>query len=95
MPSHPYRRLHVNPALREAVAKDGRAGWRLASLAGLHHATFSWLINTVSVPDRAKNVERLQRIANIVGFPVAEIFTSEPHPRETFDTMPLPPAEAR
>ena len=94
MPSCPYRRLHVNPALRDAVAADGRPGWLLAVLAGLHHSKFSALINAVSVPDRPKNVQRLERISDTVGFQRGAIFIAEPRPTFEFDTMPSPP-EAR
>lgn len=95
MPSHPYRRLHVNPALREAISADGRPGSLLAFLSGLPHSRFSSLINAASVPDRPKNVLRLERIANTISFPVAQVFVTEPRTVVTFGTMPSPPVEAR
>jgi hypothetical protein len=82
-----FPRLHLNPALREAIAADGRSGWLLALLSGLHHAKFSALINSVSVPATTKNVERLARIANSIGFPVASLFIDEQSTVED-DTQP-------
>lgn len=95
MPCHPYRRLHVNPALRDAVSLDGRPGWLLAVLSGLHHSKFSALIHAISVPDRPRNVERLHRIANTVGFPSTAIFIGGSPAEDTFHIIPSPPVEAR
>lgn len=87
MPRRPYRRLHVSPALRKAIADDARPAWRIAFLAGIPHSKFSALINSVGVPDTPKNVQRLQRIANAIAFPVTNVFVSEAA-ADQFDQLP-------
>jgi len=68
-------RRHVNPALRATVRACGKPGFVLAIRSGFaHHSKFSFLINAESVPASAINIERLERIADIVGFPKSRLF---------------------
>lgn len=73
-PPLPRRRLN-QPNFYDAVRGCGHAGWQLATAAGLTHETvFSTLVCATSVPDTPTNIERLQRIADIVGFDRGQLF---------------------
>jgi len=72
-PPRPRRR--VNPALYAAVRASGRPGWMLATLAGLTHQTvLSALVCAKSVPDTPTNIDRLCRIADVIGFDRRALF---------------------
>lgn len=65
----PLARRRLNPKLYDAVRTDRRPGWLLAIAAGLTHQTvLSSLVCAESVPDTPTNIERLRRIADVVGF---------------------------
>jgi plasmid maintenance system antidote protein VapI len=49
-------------------------GHRLALVLGIHHSKLSALINANAVPATDVNIERLERIANAVGFPKTQLF---------------------
>ena len=58
----------------------GKKGWVLAHLAGFANST--QLSNTINTPGRALAVtaltrQRLERLADAVGYPAAEIFEQE------------------
>ncbi len=68
-------RLRPNRQLLRAVRASGLPGWQLALVAGIpHHSTFSALINSKTVPDSRLTRERLERIADAVGFDRALLF---------------------
>ena len=74
----PLPRRSINPALYDAVRASGRPGWLLATAAGLTHQTvLSALICAESVPDTPKNIERLHRIADVVGFDKSQLFLDD------------------
>lgn len=70
----PHLRRRVNPKLYDAVRASGRPGWVLATLAGTHATALSALICAESVIDTPVNIERLQRIADVVGFDRGQLF---------------------
>jgi len=73
----PPRRLRrrLNPKLYDAVRSYGVPGWQVAHMAGLNHQTIlSSLIRSNEVPNTAINIERLERIAAVVGFPREDLF---------------------
>lgn len=78
MAGFPAPRRRINPALRDTVRASGQPGWRIALIVGIqHHAKFSALINADSVPATPANIERLERIADVVGFDRATLFLDE------------------
>jgi hypothetical protein len=71
----PLARRRINPKLYDAVRASGTPGWKLAILAGLTHQTvLSSLVCAESIPDTVTNIERLQRIADVVGFDRGQLF---------------------
>jgi hypothetical protein len=75
MAAHRTARRRVNPALLAAVLASGIPGWKIAAAVGLvHHSRFSDLINNPSIPATPVNLDRMRRIAEIVGFPPAQLF---------------------
>jgi hypothetical protein len=75
MASFPLPRRRVNPALRETVRATRRPVWRLAYDAGFVHVSkFSALLNADDVPDSPANVQKLERIADVIGFPRERLF---------------------
>lgn len=83
-------RLPVNPALRAAVHASGRPGWLVAAAAGIVHTSrLSALINATEVAETDRNVERLLRIAEVVGFPADKVFERGSH------HIPAPPVGER
>lgn len=71
-------RRRINPELRTAVRASGKPVWILAVLCRFKHATkFSALINARSVPETAVNCERLNRIADEIGFDRERIFLND------------------
>jgi hypothetical protein len=71
----PERRRRVNPALRATVRSSGRRIWQIAALAGLlHPSKASSLIQARSIPATQLNIQRLERIADSVGFDRDRIF---------------------
>lgn len=71
----PLPRRKVNPALFRAYRASGRPAWLLAALAGMTHgAAFSHLINKDSVTDTPLNIERLHRVADVLGFDREQLF---------------------
>ena len=74
----PLPRRRVNPALYAAVRASGRPGYLIALEAGLtHQPVLSALVCAESVPDTPTNIERLQRIADVVRFPREDLFLDE------------------
>ena len=72
-PPHPRRRL--NPRLYEAVRASGHPGWKLALLSGLTHQTvLSQLVCAETVVASPLIVERLRRVASVVGFDPGQLF---------------------
>ena len=70
----PRRRLN-QPAFYDSVRYCGHPGWLVALTAGLTHGTvLSALVTADSVPDTPQNIDRLERIADAVGFDRALIF---------------------
>jgi len=71
----PFPRRRLNPKLYAAVRASSRPAYQLAVLAGLTHGTvLSALIRAEDVPDTPLTRERLQRIADLVGFDKAQLF---------------------
>ena len=71
----PAPRRRVNPNLYNVVRACGTPGWLLAYKVGITHSSqFSILINADSVPATTFNIERLERIADAVGFDRALLF---------------------
>lgn len=72
----PLPRLHLNqPAFYNAVRATGRELWLLALAADiLQPFTLSTLVNAEAVPDTRYNRERLERIADVVGFDKTQLF---------------------
>lgn len=71
----PLPRRRLNPALYAAVRGSGTPGWQLAIEAGLTHQTvLSQLVCAESVPDTPTNIERLNAIADAIGFDRALLF---------------------
>lgn len=77
----PYPRAaerYINPRFRTFYQRSHRASWELAATAGFpHQSTFSTLIRSEVVPATALNVERLQRVADALGFPRDQIFLTD------------------
>jgi hypothetical protein len=70
----PRRRIN-QPAFREAVRSFGQPGRRIAYEAGLNYRSeLSKLICATSVPDTPLQIERLERVAMIVGFDRDQLF---------------------
>jgi len=68
-------RYRVNPALRATVYQSGQAIFELFRLTGFNHPPqFSSLINAEFIPATRLNIERLYRIADVVGFDRAQLF---------------------
>jgi hypothetical protein len=75
--THPLRTL--SKALQEAYRSSPLASSRIALCAGFpHHATFSYVINADVVRATPLTIERLQRVADVLGFPRDAIFLPEP-----------------
>lgn len=73
-PPLPRRRIN-QPAFYNAVRYCGRPGWLVGVEAGLTHQTIlSQLITADSVPDTPLQIQRLQRIADVVGFDRSRLF---------------------
>lgn len=71
----PLPRRRINPKLYDRVRACGHPGWLLAMMAGITHQTvLSALVCAESVPDTPTNIERLHRIADVVGFDRAALF---------------------
>lgn len=64
-----YPRHELNPAFRSAVHGDARGVTRLAPMVGwpAYHR-LSTILNARRVPATPKNVERLRKLAELVGF---------------------------
>jgi hypothetical protein len=70
----PRRRIN-QPAFYDAVRGCGIPSFQIAINAGIAHQTaFSKLILAESVPDTELQVNRLERIAEIVGFDRDQLF---------------------
>jgi hypothetical protein len=76
MAGFPLRRLRLNqPAFRETVRSVDTPGFQIALAAGItHFSKFSALINADEVPASPINIERLERICEVIGFPKARLF---------------------
>jgi len=78
-PAYPRRKL--NPELRARVRDEmlnGKRAWLLSQLAGFPQSCdFSSILHAPRVPATPLIVERLQRLADILGFPVDAIFLPE------------------
>jgi hypothetical protein len=73
-PPLPRRRIN-QPAFYNAVRYCGRPGWLVGVEAGLTHQTvLSNLIRADTVPDSPLQIQRLQRIAEVVGFDREQLF---------------------
>lgn len=71
----PLPRRHTNPALRETALALRRPLWSIALDAGfLHVSQFSTLLNATAVADTPGNIQRLERIAAVIGFPRERLF---------------------
>lgn len=71
----PLPRRRLNPLFYSAVRASGHPGWKIALLAGLTHQTVLTRLTTAeSVIASPLTVERLERIADVVGFDKALIF---------------------
>jgi hypothetical protein len=69
----PRRRIN-QPAFYEAVRGCGRPGYQVAYDVGLIPVELSKLICAESVPDTPLQVERLERIADFIGFDRDRLF---------------------
>jgi len=68
----------LNPALRRRVEQSGKPKLLLASLAGFSQYTqFFESIRSERVPTTPLMIQRLERVADMVGFPQSEIFLDE------------------
>jgi hypothetical protein len=71
-------RLRLNPLLLRRVEHSGRPKSCLQRLAGFpHYATFFEVLRAEKVAATPLNVQRLERVADAVGFPRDEIFLDE------------------
>jgi hypothetical protein len=71
----PLPRVAINPAFYHAVRTSGFPIYRITTIVGATHpALISRLIGSDSVPASDINIERLERIAEIVGYDKAQIF---------------------
>jgi hypothetical protein len=72
----PERYLH--PRVREVYLRDARASLELSFVAGFpHHSHFSAVINSVKVKDTPLLRQRLERLADALGYPRDEIYLAE------------------
>jgi hypothetical protein len=75
MAAFPLPRRSVNPALRQIIRASNRLSWQIALAAGIrHYPKFSELINAETVPATQINIDRLNRIADAVGFDRSLLF---------------------
>ena len=79
----PYPRTiqrRLNPKFKERYRNERvQASWMLAMRAGFpHQSGFSALIRADVVPTTPLIVERLGRVADLLGFPKDQIFVDEP-----------------
>jgi len=73
-PARPRRYLN-QPTFYDTFRASGRPSWLLAVQLGLTHPTvLSGLVCADSVPDTPINIERLERIADAIGFDRSQLF---------------------
>ena len=71
-------RRSLNPLLRRSVERSGRPKSTLAFVAGFPHYThFYELLREATVVATPLTIERLNPVADAVGFPRDEIFLDE------------------
>ena len=71
----PLPRRRINPALRRTIYDSRHPMFQLAAEVGfVHQSQFSAFINSALIPNSAKNIARLYRIADAVGFDRAQLF---------------------
>ena len=78
MAGFPFPRLKIDRRVRVAVRDSGVPGHRLACILGFHHSKMSALVNARSVPATPSNIECLQQIADVIGYPRDRIFVHPP-----------------
>ena len=81
-PAFPRRKL--NPELRARARQrmlDGLPSWRMAMLIGYSQSSdFSSVLHTPLVRATPLQVARLERLADLLDFPRAELFVDEAQP---------------
>jgi len=77
-------RRPINPLLLRRVQRSGKSKGTLALVAGWpHYVTFFDILRAEKVVATPLTVSRLQRLAEVIGFPQDEIFLDEPLARES------------
>jgi hypothetical protein len=69
---------YLNPRLRDAYKASRRSSLELSLVAGFpHHSHFSYAINATRIKDSPVVRQRLERLADALGFPRDEIYLPE------------------
>jgi len=70
--------VHLNPDFVQQVERSDRPKCGLQRIGGWpHYVTFFQVLHAETVSATPLTVQRLQRVADAVGFPRAEIFLAE------------------